>query len=186
MYLGVHSMHSLKQRLPDKLIDSSVTPLAVYLLYKGVCGICGEKVDLTQASMDHIIPICKNGPHKWGNVQLSHIKCNIEKGKQLLEPIFKPDSRTIRPRELKKFMEEHNLLVKERIAHILSIYPAVSVSMLSVSFSGGLKVAMWREVLEDMIAEGIVKRDFEVHLSPKKQNRTYTKISLRDREVEVK
>lgn len=53
----------------------------------GCCGICGHKVDPVlkfphpmSASLDHIIPLARGGPHRWENVQLAHLACNIKKG----------------------------------------------------------------------------------------------------------
>ena len=52
-----------------------------------ICGICGEPVDqslkfpdLKSPSLDHIIPLAKNGTHEISNVQLAHFICNAHKG----------------------------------------------------------------------------------------------------------
>lgn len=52
-----------------------------------VCGICGGLVDKTlrhpdkmSASLDHIIPLSHGGTHTLGNVQCSHLTCNVAKG----------------------------------------------------------------------------------------------------------
>jgi len=68
--------------------------------------------------------------------------------------------------------------IQERIVHVLGIYPIVSPSMLSIGLGTALKTTEWRSALENLVEHGIVKRDFEVHLSPKGQDRTYTKIYL--------
>lgn len=54
------------------------------------CGICGLAVDpaLTyphkmSASLDHFIPIARGGSHTKGNVQCSHLHCNVLKGDDL-------------------------------------------------------------------------------------------------------
>lgn len=51
------------------------------------CGICKRKVnpDLTwphdmSASLDHIVPMSRGGGHLYVNVQLAHLKCNVDKG----------------------------------------------------------------------------------------------------------
>jgi 5-methylcytosine-specific restriction endonuclease McrA len=48
-----------------------------------VCGICGEPIDRTlkapdgmSVSLDHIIPVSKDGAHKRANVQAAHLQCN--------------------------------------------------------------------------------------------------------------
>lgn len=52
-----------------------------------VCQICGDAVDrglrfpdLFSASLDHIAPVSRGGPHTRQNVQLAHLLCNISKG----------------------------------------------------------------------------------------------------------
>lgn len=52
-----------------------------------MCGLCGCKVDRMLAypddmcaSLDHIVPMSRGGPHEYDNVQLAHLRCNINKG----------------------------------------------------------------------------------------------------------
>lgn len=45
-----------------------------------LCGICGGSVSRDDASIDHILPISKGGPHSLGNVQCAHLLCNSKKG----------------------------------------------------------------------------------------------------------
>lgn len=59
----------------------------IYTRDKGLCGLCGERVDLEHvyphpmsASIDHILPLSKGGTHEPRNVQLTHLRCNVEKG----------------------------------------------------------------------------------------------------------
>lgn len=47
------------------------------------CGICGDPID-GEWHMDHIIPVSKNGPHCYYNLQPSHPTCNIVKGDTIL------------------------------------------------------------------------------------------------------
>jgi len=51
------------------------------------CGICKRKVDRDlrwphemSASLDHIVPMSCGGGHLYVNVQLAHLKCNVDKG----------------------------------------------------------------------------------------------------------
>lgn len=53
---------------------------------KWICKICDTPVDRTKTfphhlspSIDHIIPLCKGGPHRRFNVQCAHWICNIRK-----------------------------------------------------------------------------------------------------------
>lgn len=73
-------------------IYESVNFLTIYQianLIKGgdVCGICGERVDMTLSSldrfgpvMDHIIPLSVGGRHDIDNLQIVHNICNVVKG----------------------------------------------------------------------------------------------------------
>ena len=63
-----------------------IGPDLVYKRDGWVCGICGEPVnkdlgypDPESASLDHIIPLATGGTHTWDNVQLAHLRCNVEK-----------------------------------------------------------------------------------------------------------
>lgn len=42
----------------------------------GKCGICRKSVPRIQASIDHIIPLSKDGEHNYRNTQLAHRACN--------------------------------------------------------------------------------------------------------------
>lgn len=69
-------------------------PNAEQIVYRDVfdrdgwsCGICSEPVDPAtdwpdplSASLDHILPLSKGGPHTMANVQLAHLDCNLRKG----------------------------------------------------------------------------------------------------------
>lgn len=69
--------------------ETGISLRAVILRDKNICQICGKpcnkydtswgKIGPLYPSIDHIIPLCKKGPHKWGNVQLAHMICNSEK-----------------------------------------------------------------------------------------------------------
>jgi len=55
------------------------------------CGICSLPLDLALAypepmsrSLDHTIPISKNGPHEQSNLQWAHLICNIRKGTKII------------------------------------------------------------------------------------------------------
>jgi 5-methylcytosine-specific restriction endonuclease McrA len=55
-----------------------------------VCALCGcdidpklDHPDVMSASLDHIIPITKGGPHTRENTQASHLRCNISKGNRV-------------------------------------------------------------------------------------------------------
>lgn len=59
----------------------------VYVRDGYVCGVCLELVNPElqfphplSASLDHVIPISKGGPHLYWNVQTAHLWCNLMKG----------------------------------------------------------------------------------------------------------
>ena len=58
----------------------------VYERDGGLCMKCGKKVDKKSFHVDHIIPLSKGGP-EWdlNNLELSCIKCNLEKGGKIPE-----------------------------------------------------------------------------------------------------
>lgn len=71
-------------------VDYSITLTKLIERDKGVCQLCGRKVDETDyvyvndnfiagnnyPSIDHIVPLSKGGVHQWDNVQLAHRICN--------------------------------------------------------------------------------------------------------------
>lgn len=56
-----------------------------------VCHLCRETVadaawpDPLSPSLDHVVPLSKGGAHDPANVKLAHLRCNVEKGAELLE-----------------------------------------------------------------------------------------------------
>lgn len=51
-----------------------------------VCQLCGDPVDreattrtAMSATLDHIIPVSRGGPHTMGNLQCAHFRCNLRK-----------------------------------------------------------------------------------------------------------
>lgn len=59
----------------------------IYNHDKWICQLCHEQVDPKLklpdqmcASLDHIIPMSRGGPHLYTNVQLAHLLCNMFKG----------------------------------------------------------------------------------------------------------
>lgn len=60
--------------------DKDVKLVEIFRRARGICALCGKWVHPRHASMDHIIPIVRGGPHKYSNLQLTHLKCNLRKG----------------------------------------------------------------------------------------------------------
>ena len=58
------------------------------LLYKnanGRCALCGREMNINQMTLDHIIPLTKNGPDTVENLQACCVACNSLKGAALPE-----------------------------------------------------------------------------------------------------
>lgn len=71
----------------DLLVTDQWTEIiAAYRRSNGVCGICGQPVDLTissgplQPTIDHIVPQTRGGSSDRVNLQLAHRVCNNRKG----------------------------------------------------------------------------------------------------------
>ena len=56
----------------------------VYYMHKGLCIVCGQKVDRHSFSIDHIVPASKGGTHEYSNVAPCHFACNALKGDKYL------------------------------------------------------------------------------------------------------
>jgi hypothetical protein len=56
-----------------------VDPLVRLELDDGICGICREDVDPFDYHIDHIVPLARGGSHTYGNTQVAHPLCNLQK-----------------------------------------------------------------------------------------------------------
>lgn len=50
-----------------------------------VCCYCGRKLDTSNATVDHVIPLALGGSNKAGNKVHACVWCNVDKGNKLLE-----------------------------------------------------------------------------------------------------
>lgn len=64
----------------------SFAPAAIFRRDGWRCGICGQHIDKRlkhphprSASIDHVIPLSKDGEHSRANVQAAHLDCNLRK-----------------------------------------------------------------------------------------------------------
>lgn len=62
---------------------------------KWICQLCNTPVeqglnrrDPYGASLDHILPIVRGGPHIYANVQLAHLRCNMKKNDSVINDSF--------------------------------------------------------------------------------------------------
>ena len=44
------------------------------------CNLCKRILNSKKSSLDHILPVCHGGRNHIGNLQLTHPRCNHEKG----------------------------------------------------------------------------------------------------------
>jgi hypothetical protein len=54
-----------------------------YAEANGRCAICGDPMTFDDATLDHIVPLSKGGPHTLSNLQIAHRVCNSVKGARL-------------------------------------------------------------------------------------------------------
>lgn len=66
--------------------------IAVYMKSQGHCGICGNPVTAQEASIDHIIPVSRDGEHHLDNWQLAHFRCNSSKSNNHHSPLPPPET----------------------------------------------------------------------------------------------
>jgi 5-methylcytosine-specific restriction endonuclease McrA len=65
------------------LRGDKIDPWVVYTFYEWTCCLCNESIDPElmmpdplSATIEHIIPLSKNGRHVWDNVAPAHKGCN--------------------------------------------------------------------------------------------------------------
>ncbi len=75
--------HARRARLVEAPCDKTISMDILFDRDDRSCGICGNSVELQEASIDHVIPLARGGSHTWGNVQLSHLSCNLSKGARM-------------------------------------------------------------------------------------------------------
>ncbi len=71
-------------------------------------------------------------------------------------------------------------VIRKMIIHLLTIYPIISATMLQGGLGPSTKPALWRPILEQLIADEVVVRDTEQATSPYGQSNLYTKLRLKD------
>ena len=68
--------------------------------------------------------------------------------------------------------------IKEKIVHILLIYPVISPSMLQAGLGPQVVAGLWRPLLEELITHEVIKRESVTMKSPAGRNITYIQLSL--------
>lgn len=78
--------HIRRARIASVEGDRTITFELVYKRNNGICQICSHECTKEDGSIDHIVPISREGTHTWDNVQLAHLRCNIIKGTKIYAP----------------------------------------------------------------------------------------------------
>jgi 5-methylcytosine-specific restriction endonuclease McrA len=57
----------------------------IYMRDGNRCQYCGRRFSTSELSLDHVIPLSRNGPSCWENIVCSCLPCNVKKGNRLPE-----------------------------------------------------------------------------------------------------
>jgi hypothetical protein len=83
---GKHYVRARKYGVPYE----SIKPAQVFERDGWQCRLCNQPIDRTakaphplSASLDHVIPMARGGPHTYTNVQTAHFRCNSAKGARI-------------------------------------------------------------------------------------------------------
>lgn len=60
---------------------------AALIIRDVMCYLCGLPNITAQNSIDHVIPLAKNGPHVFENLRVVHNLCNLRKAAKLVPPL---------------------------------------------------------------------------------------------------
>lgn len=75
---------------------------------------------------------------------------------------------------------DNETIIRERIEHVLRIYPRISGGMLQVGIGTSIPPALWRPIYKRMLAEGIVIEGRVTLHGPTGRVQDYTIIQHRD------
>lgn len=79
---NISTVQRSRARMNDRFVED-VNFTEICIRDNWICGVCGKKVDINEASMDHITPYSRGGTHEPNNVQLTHLTCNRHKSFRL-------------------------------------------------------------------------------------------------------
>jgi len=72
----------------------------------------------------------------------------------------------------------HKRKIRQKIKHILQIYPIISPTMLQSGLGPQIAASVWRPILEEMILDKTLKRESVALQSPAGRNITYVQLSI--------
>lgn len=82
-YTTEHSRR-IRARRAGVVNMGGITKERVYERDNGICCICGNWVAKSDATIDHVYPISRGGPHTMGNVGIAHHRCNQYKSNRTI------------------------------------------------------------------------------------------------------
>ena len=53
---------------------------------RGICYLCGRLIE-QDVHYDHVVPLSQGGAHSEDNLRVTHARCNLIKGKKLVEEL---------------------------------------------------------------------------------------------------
>jgi hypothetical protein len=68
--------------------------------------------------------------------------------------------------------------IRDKIVHVMSIYPRISVSMLQIGVGTSLMPALWKPLLAKMIQDGQILEERKTYRTPSDRQQSYTILSL--------
>lgn len=68
-------------------------------------------------------------------------------------------------------------IIRDKIWHVLDLFPTISPSMLQISLGSGITAAMWKPVLDKLVQEEEVYRYEKLSVSPGGRSQMVTCIS---------
>lgn len=81
-----NSKYKAGAKLRNKKLNHFLRPYWIWLCrfldYK--CLLCGRKFDISDLTVDHIIPLSKGGKHEWRNIQPLCKSCNSKKHNKII------------------------------------------------------------------------------------------------------
>jgi hypothetical protein len=77
-----------------------------------------------------------------------------------------------------KVVQVQSVLIRQKVLHVLSIYPKLNPSMLQVGIGTGVAPRLWHPVVDALIAEGLVKKYDIDTVTPTGRSQTSTVIAL--------
>lgn len=69
--------------------------------------------------------------------------------------------------------------IRERIKHLLTVYPAISPTMLQAGLGPQTKPSKWRPLLQELVDEGVVKEETVQKMTPFGRHHSYSRLRLK-------